>query len=271
MKGKGNSPKVRIDTNTQTVKDKDLHQSYPISKRGLIVSHLVKQYGDKSVVNDLSFEVQPGEVVGLLGPNGAGKTTAFYMVIGLIKPDSGSVIFNGEDISVFPMHERAKRGLGYLPQEPSIFRELTVEENIIVVLELMGLEGEELQKRLEELLGELHLTPLRSKKGATLSGGERRRLEITRALATQPSCLMLDEPFANIDPIAIADLKAMITLLKNKGISILITDHNAREIISIADKSYLIADGKVIFAGSVEELVKNEEAKIRYFGQEFFQ
>ena len=239
--------------------------------RGLAVSRLVKHYGDKAVVNDLSFEVKPGEVVGLLGPNGAGKTTAFYMVIGLIKPDSGNVFFNGEDISRLPMHERAKKGLGYLAQEASIFRELTVEENIVTVLELMGLEGEAIKIRLQELLGELSLTHLAQKKGATLSGGERRRLEITRALATSPSCLMLDEPFANIDPIAIADLKAMITHLKNKGISVLITDHNAREIISIVDKSYLIADGRVIFAGSVEELVQNEEAKTRYFGREFFQ
>ncbi len=242
---------------------------YPEGSTGLRVVDLYKFYGEKAVVNGLSFDVLPGEVVGLLGPNGAGKTTAFYMVIGLIKPDKGSVFFHGEDISLLPMHERAQRGIGYLAQEPSIFKDLTVEENIITVLELLGLDGDIMISRSHELLNELGLLPLAKKKASALSGGERRRLEITRALATHPKCLMLDEPFANIDPIAISDLKSMIGHLKRKGISILITDHNAREIISIVDKSYLIADGKVLFSGNVDQLLQHEESKKRYFGADF--
>lgn len=236
---------------------------------GLIVKNLVKSYGARPVVNGMSLEVRPGEIVGLLGPNGAGKTTAFYMMIGLIAPDAGSVLFNGSDITTWPIHRRAEMGLGYLAQEPSIFRELTVEENILCILELLPGSLDERTKRLEVLLGELHLQGLRKKKAMTLSGGERRRLEITRALVTNPTCLMLDEPFANIDPIAIQDVKQIIKILAKKGIGILITDHNAREIFSVVDRSYLVAEGKVLLSGTVDELVTNEHARHTYFGEQF--
>ncbi|MGR3951559.1 MAG: LPS export ABC transporter ATP-binding protein [Chlamydia sp.] len=236
---------------------------------GLAVRDLYKSYDGRPVVNGVSFDVVPGEVIGLLGPNGAGKTTAFYMVIGLIKPDKGAVYFNGEDISSLPMHERARRGIGYLPQEPSVFKDLSVEENMFSVLEFLGLDGSAMQKQSDSLMQELGIFSLAKKKAGALSGGERRRLEIARSLAVSPKCLMLDEPFANIDPIAISDVKSMISHLKKRGISILITDHNAREIISIVDKSYLIADGKVIFSGSVETLLQHEESKRRYFGSDF--
>lgn len=247
----------------------DTHSKKNAYQKGLVVSNLYKTYGGRRVVDGVSLEVLPGQVVGLLGPNGAGKTTAFYMVIGLIKPDSGEVFFHGEDVSHMPMHERASRGLGYLAQEPSVFKDLTVEENIITVLELIGADDDEIEKRLPTLLAELGLTALKKKKASGLSGGERRRLEITRALATNPKCLMLDEPFANIDPIAIHDLKMMIGHLKKKGISILITDHNAREIISIVDTAYLVADGKVLFSGTTDELLNHTEARKRYFGANF--
>ncbi|MGC1879294.1 MAG: LPS export ABC transporter ATP-binding protein [Rhabdochlamydiaceae bacterium] len=235
----------------------------------LKADNLVKAYGGKSVVNGLSLQVGKGEVVGLLGPNGAGKTTAFYMTIGLIKPDSGEVYFNGEKVTHFPIDKRAKMGMGYLAQEPSVFRQLTVEDNLTCILETLNLSREERKIRLQTLLGELHLTPLAKKKASSLSGGERRRLEITRALIIQPSLLLLDEPFANIDPLAVNDVKTMIRHLKGKGISVLITDHNAREIFSIVDRSYLIRDGKVLLSGTVHELLENPEARSSYFGENF--
>jgi lipopolysaccharide export system ATP-binding protein len=235
----------------------------------LKVDHLVKTYGGKPVVNGLSFEVNPGEVVGLLGPNGAGKTTAFYMTIGLIQPDSGQVLFHSQVITPLPIHQRAKMGMGYLAQEPSVFGALTVEENLLCILETLELSPQERTQRLELLLSELHLTPLAKKKARSLSGGERRRLEITRALITNPSLLLLDEPFANIDPLAVADVKTLIRHLKSKGISVLITDHNAREIFSIVDRSYLMRDGKVLMSGSVEELLESKEARTAYFGDDF--
>jgi len=235
----------------------------------LEVKNLKKSYGGKAVVNGLSFEVQPGEVVGLLGPNGAGKTTAFYMTVGLIHPDQGDVLFKGKNVTEIPVHKRAKMGLGYLAQEPSVFRSLTVEENILCILETLSLPKIETKKRLEELLQELHLEHLRKKKASALSGGERRRLEITRALVTQPSLLLLDEPFANIDPLAVADVKHLIRILKQKQISVLITDHNAREIFNIVDRSYLIQHGKVLLSGTVDELLGNAEARRTYFGEDF--
>jgi len=235
----------------------------------LKVQNMTKSYGDKSVVSGLSFQVREGEVVGLLGPNGAGKTTAFYMTIGLIKPASGTVYFKNRDVTNLPMHERARLGMGYLAQEPSIFRQMTVEENILCILETLPLSNEERKAKLQELLAELHLEKLKNHKAVSLSGGERRRLEITRALVTQPSLLLLDEPFANIDPLAVIDVKKMIQHLKQKGISILITDHNAREIFSIADRSYLIQEGKVMLSGSVNELLENKEARSSYFGEDF--
>ncbi len=235
----------------------------------LQVKNLVKKYSGRSVVNGLSFEVGQGEIVGLLGPNGAGKTTAFYITVGLIKPDQGQVFFDDTDITKFPMHKRARMGMGYLAQEPSIFRNLTVEENILCILESFSLTKSQQKQRLEELLSELNLTSLAKKKAVTLSGGERRRLEITRALVTNPSFLMLDEPFANIDPISVDEVKQMIRHLSKKGISILITDHNAREIFSVVHRSYLVRDGKVMLSGTVDELVNNEEARRTYLGLEF--
>ena len=235
----------------------------------LEVKNIVKKYGGRSVVNGLSFCVKPGEIVGLLGPNGAGKTTAFYTTVGLIAPDEGSILFNGQDVTNQPIHKRAKMGLGYLAQEPSIFRTLSVEENILCILETMPLNRKEQMTRLGELLAELHLTHLRKKRSSTLSGGERRRLEITRALVTNPSLILLDEPFANIDPIAIQDLKQLILMLKAKGISVLITDHNAREIFAIVERSYLIQEGKVFLEGTVDQLLANLEARNNYFGANF--
>lgn len=236
---------------------------------GLIVENLEKAYSGRMVVNGLSLRVGPGEIVGLLGPNGAGKTTAFYMIIGLIRPDSGQVLFNDVNITSYPIDKRARMGLGYLAQEPSVFRELSVEDNIMCILETLSLTSDERQSRLTELLAELHLQGLAKKKANTLSGGERRRLEITRALVTNPSCLMLDEPFANIDPIAIQEVKHIVKILAKKNIGILITDHNAREIFSVVDRSYLVSDGKVLLSGTVEELVSNEHARHTYFGEHF--
>jgi lipopolysaccharide export system ATP-binding protein len=235
----------------------------------LEVKDLVKSYGGRRVVNELSFQVKQGEIVGLLGPNGAGKTTAFYMTVGLIRPESGRVIFKGNDVTRSPMHQRARMGMGYLAQEPSVFRSLTVEQNVLCILENLKLSKAERKRRLEELLEELHLTRLAKKTAVSLSGGERRRLEITRALVTQPTCLMLDEPFANIDPISVQEVKELIRHLSSKGISILITDHNAREIFTVVDRSYLVAEGKVMISGTVDQLINNEEAKRTYLGADF--
>ena len=235
----------------------------------LEVKSLVKGFGGRKVVDGLSFEVAEGEVVGLLGPNGAGKTTAFYMTVGLISPDSGQVCFRGVDVTRYPMHRRAAMGMGYLAQEPSIFRSLTVEQNIIAVLESRPLSRSQRRSRLEELLAELNLEKLAKKPAASLSGGERRRLEITRALVTEPTCLMLDEPFANIDPLAIHDVKQMVRHLVKRGIAILITDHNAREIFSLVDRSYLVRGGCVLRSGTVEELINDEEVRRSYLGEGF--
>ncbi len=235
----------------------------------LEAQNLKKQYKDKWAVQDLSFKINEGEVVGLLGPNGAGKTTAFYMTIGLLRPDEGKVFFKKQDITLEPIHIRARMGIGYLAQEPSIFRSLTVEENLLCILETLPLTKEKRFEKLDTFLDELHLKELRKKRAISLSGGERRRLEITRALITSPSLLLLDEPFANIDPIAIQDVKKLIRHLKSKGISILITDHNAREIFSIVDRSYLIQEGKVLLEGSTETLLSNQKAIDVYFGSDF--
>lgn len=235
----------------------------------LDVKNLSKSYGGRSVVNGLSFHVKQGEIVGLLGPNGAGKTTSFYMTVGLIKPDGGQVFFNNEDITNSPMHMRARMGMGYLAQEPSVFRYLTVEDNIMCILECLPISKAERKVRLEQLLQELHLEKLAKKKAIALSGGERRRLEITRALVTNPTLLMLDEPFANIDPISVQEVKQMVSHLAEKNIGILITDHNAREIFSIVNRSYLVSEGKVMLSGSVDDLVNNEEARRTYLGQNF--
>lgn len=235
----------------------------------LEVKNLIKVYGGKAVVNGLNFYIAPGEVVGLLGPNGAGKTTAFYITIGLIHPDQGQVFFQDEDVTNMPLHNRAKMGMGYLAQEPSIFRNLTVEQNILAILETLPITKAERKKRLEELLYELHLENMAKKRASTLSGGERRRLEITRSLVTSPSLLLLDEPFANIDPITVNDVKQMIRHLKAKNISVLITDHNAREISSVVDRSYLIQEGRVTMSGTIDELLGSKEARLTYFGEDF--
>ncbi len=235
----------------------------------LKVKHLKKHYRGAPVVNDLSFSVGTGEVVGLLGPNGAGKTTAFYMVMGLIKPDEGSVTFDEKDITHKSVARRARMGMGYLAQEPSVFRNLTVEDNIRCILQTLPLTKSEGKARLKELICELNLERVADKKACLLSGGERRRLEITRALVTHPRLLLLDEPFANIDPITIYDVKEMIRFLKERGISVLITDHNAREIASIVDYSFLIQGGRVTDKGTINELLTNADAKATYFGQNF--
>lgn len=235
----------------------------------LEVKGLYKTYGGRAVVNDLSFNVKKGEVVGLLGANGAGKTTAFYMTIGLIAAEKGSVFFQGEDVTHLPMEQRALKGMGYLAQEPSIFRGLSVEDNIMCVLERLDLTKKQRDEKLEEHLKELHLEKLRKKSAVALSGGERRRLEITRALVTNPSFLLLDEPFANIDPISIEEVKSLIKVLSGKSISVLITDHNAREIFSIVDRSYLVFEGKAICSGTKEELINNRDVRLLYLGESF--
>jgi len=235
----------------------------------LKVKDLSKSYSGKKVINGLSFNVRAGQVVGLLGPNGAGKTTAFYMAIGLIQPDSGSVFFNDSDVTASPVHTRAQMGMGYLAQEPSIFRQLTVEQNILCILETLPITRQERKRRLEELLEELHLTPHAKKRATTLSGGERRRLEITRSLVTNPRLLLLDEPFANIDPLTIYDVKQMIRHLTSKNISVLITDHNAREVSSIVDHSYLIQEGRVTHSGTIADLLTSKDARSTYFGEDF--
>ncbi|MDN3509026.1 MAG: LPS export ABC transporter ATP-binding protein [Candidatus Neptunochlamydia sp.] len=235
----------------------------------LKVKNLSKSYSGKRIVNGLSFSVREGQVVGLLGPNGAGKTTAFYMTIGLIKPDSGSVHFKDQEITTSPVYLRAQMGMGYLAQEPSIFRNLTVEQNILCILETLPISRQEGKRRLEELLEELHLTSLAKKRATTLSGGERRRLEITRSLVTSPHLLLLDEPFANIDPLTIYDVKLMIRYLTSKNISVLITDHNAREVSSIVDHSYLIQEGRVTHSGTIADLLGSKDARSTYFGEDF--
>lgn len=238
-------------------------------KKILEVRDLVKAYSGRKVVDGLSFQIHEGEIIGLLGPNGAGKTTAFYITMGLIKPDNGKVLFRENDITHWPIHRRAKCGMGYLAQEPSVFRTLTVEENILSILETLPLTRKERKTRLEQLLEELNLTGFAKKMAVSLSGGERRRLEITRALVTNPSCLMLDEPFANIDPISVEEVKAWVRLLAQRGISVLITDHNAREIFSLVDRSYLIYEGKVLRSGKVAELVADPIVRQRYLGDHF--
>ncbi len=238
-------------------------------KKCLEVEGLIKSYGGRKVVDGLNFYVGEGEIVGLLGPNGAGKTTAFYMTVGLIRPDQGKVLFNEDDVTLAPIHKRARMGMGYLAQEPSVFRSLTVEQNVQCILECLDLTPVRRKERMQELLHELHLDHLMSKKAAALSGGERRRLEIARALATEPTFLMLDEPFANIDPISVQEVKEMVRHLSQKNISILITDHNAREIFSVVDRSYLIQEGKVLMSGTVDELVNHDEARRTYLGENF--
>lgn len=235
----------------------------------LEVKDLVKIYNGRSVVNGLSLTVGRSEIVGLLGPNGAGKTTSFYMAVGIVKPDRGSIFFDQEDITVKPIHERCRLGMGYLAQEPSIFRKLSVEENIMAVLETLDIGPKERRRRLESLLEELNIAHLAKSKAYTLSGGERRRLEITRALVTNPSFLLLDEPFSGIDPIVVAEAQEIIKDLKKRGLGILLTDHNVRETLSIVDRAYLVAEGRIMIAGTAQDLINDPKARKVYLGEKF--
>lgn len=231
--------------------------------------NLVKRYGARTVVDNSNIEVNQGEIVGLLGPNGAGKTTSFYMVVGLIKPDSGTVYLNNEDITKLPMYKRAQLGIGYLPQEASVFRKLSVEDNILAVLQMTQLTPTQQKDKLESLLQEFRLTHVRKSNGDVLSGGERRRTEIARALAVDPKFILLDEPFAGIDPIAVEDIQGIVARLKFKNIGILITDHNVNETLSICDRAYLMFSGKLLKSGSAEELAADEEVRRLYLGRNF--
>ena len=237
--------------------------------RGLEVRSIAKSYDRRAVLHDVSLHVERGEVVGLLGPNGAGKTTSFYSVMGLVRPDAGRIFLDGRDITNLPMYRRAILGLGYLPQETSIFRGLTVEQNIISVLEVSEPDKAEREARLEQLLGEFGLTHLRESPAMALSGGERRRCEIARALAAEPSIMLLDEPFAGIDPISIADIRELVRELKQRDIGVLITDHNVRETLDIVDRACIIYDGQVLFAGTPEALVADQEVRRLYLGESF--
>jgi lipopolysaccharide export system ATP-binding protein len=230
---------------------------------------LVKMYGARTVVQDASIEVHQGEIVGLLGPNGAGKTTTFYMVVGFIRPRSGKVFLGDEEITDLPMYKRARNGIGYLPQEPSVFRKLSVEDNIRAILEMTHLEKEAQKEKLEELIEEFGLVKVRKSRGDTLSGGERRRTEIARALASDPKFILLDEPFAGIDPIAVEDIQSIVAKLKTKNIGILITDHNVQETLSITDRAYLMFEGRILRSGTAEELAADEMVRKVYLGKHF--
>jgi lipopolysaccharide export system ATP-binding protein len=230
---------------------------------------LTKEFKGKVVVNDVDLEINPAEIVGLLGPNGAGKTTIFYMIIGSIKPTSGKVYLGDEDITDYPMYKRARKGINYLPQETSIFRKLTVEENILAILETLDISKEERKERLEALLDELKIAHLAKNMAYSLSGGERRRVEITRALVTSPSFILLDEPFAGIDPIAVADIQNIILQLKQKGIGVILTDHNVRETLGVCDRAYIINEGKIIEMGSPAKISTSKKAREIYLGDKF--
>ena len=236
----------------------------------LLQTHqLVKSYNGRVVVRNVALTVRRGEIVGLLGPNGAGKTTTFYMIVGLIRPDEGQIIFDEQDITHLPMYRRVRRGIGYLSQEPSVFQKLTVEENIMAVLETLRIPLRVRRRRLEALLLELNISHLAKNKAYTLSGGERRRLEITRALVTNPLFILLDEPFSGVDPIAVAECQQIIYELKSKGLGILLTDHNVRETLTVTDRAYLMADGEVLMTGSAQDLLENPKARKIYLGEKF--
>ncbi len=236
---------------------------------GLEAQHIGKRYGGRPVVRDVSLKLQRSEAVGLLGPNGAGKTTCFYMITGLVRPDVGQIMLDGEDITRLPMYRRARLGIGYLPQEASIFRGMTVEQNILSVLEITERDPGNRQAMLDELLAEFSITHLRQAEGITLSGGERRRVEIARALASKPSFMLLDEPLAGIDPIAVDEVRNLVKHLKDRGIGVLITDHNVREMLETVDRAYIMHDGSVLMEGTPQEIVKNEEVRRVYLGERF--
>ncbi len=237
--------------------------------RGLGCDGLVKVYGKRRVVSDVSINVKRGEVVGLLGPNGAGKTTSFYMIVGMIKPDGGTVYLDGHDVTRLPMYRRARKGIGYLPQEASIFRKLTVEDNLKAILETLKISKAEREERLESLLMELGIEHLRKSYGYQLSGGERRRVEVTRSLVTEPSFMLLDEPFAGIDPIALADLQGIVLKLRERGLGVLITDHNVRETLSITDRAYIMYEGSIKRSGTADDLASDPEVRKIYLGEAF--
>lgn len=254
------TPSAKLDFNGQP----------PISlAKALIADGLRKSYRRRLVVNNVSIAVQPGEVVGLLGPNGAGKTTTFYMVVGLERPDDGRILLGEQDITQLPMHKRASAGLGYLPQEASVFRKLTVEQNILAILQYVKMTNAERRARLEELIEEFHLSHVRRSKGYMLSGGERRRTEIARCLTTNPRFVLLDEPFAGIDPIAIDDLQKVVLHLRDKGIGVLITDHNVRETLSIVERAYIISEGQIFRSGTPQDLTEDAEVRRVYLGEKF--
>jgi lipopolysaccharide export system ATP-binding protein len=232
----------------------------------LSAAGLRKTYSRRPVVNDVAIELAQGEIVGLLGPNGAGKTTTFYLITGLIRPDRGNILLDGVDITGLPMYKRVRKGLGYLPQEPSIFRRMTVEQNVLAILEVLKLSRTERLRRLDAMLADLGLTPLRHARAYTLSGGERRRLEITRALATEPKFMLLDEPFAGVDPIAVHDIQTIVASLRTRGLGVLITDHNVEQTLEIVDRAYIMHEGAVQAAGSVRELVWNDRVAELYLG-----
>ena len=236
---------------------------------GLIAQGLRKRFRNRVVVDRVSLDIQRGEVVGLLGPNGAGKTTSFYMIVGLLRADGGRIYLEGQEVTDLPMYKRCRLGMGYLPQESSVFRKLTVEENLLAILETLDLSQEERRERLKELLAELDLTRLARHRAHTLSGGERRRLEITRALVTNPRYLLLDEPFTGVDPIAIGDIQEIVGRLKERGIGVLITDHNVRETLGICDRAYIINEGAVLASGHPEEIVYNDSVRRVYLGENF--
>ncbi len=236
---------------------------------GLVAHGLVKWFKHRKVVDQVSLDIQRGEIVGLLGPNGAGKTTSFHMMVGLLNPDGGRIFLEGEEITKLPMYQRCRLGIGYLPQESSIFRKLTVEENLLAILETLEISAGERRSRARELLAELDLTSLAPYPAYTLSGGERRRLEITRALVTAPRYLLLDEPFTGIDPIAIGDIQEIVGRLRERGIGILITDHNVRETLAITDRAYLVYGGKILLAGTASEIAANPRAREIYLGERF--
>lgn len=241
-----------------------------MTNRVLSASHLAKSYKKRRIIDDVSLNVSSGEIVGLLGPNGAGKTTCFYMMVGLVPADQGEISLNGENITHLPMHSRAQRGLGYLPQEASVFRKLSVRNNILAILETrQDLSGHQRKQRAEELMQEFHITHIADSLGMSLSGGERRRVEIARALASEPQFILLDEPFAGVDPISVSDIKQIIHHLQAKNIGILITDHNVRETLSICERAYIVGEGHIIAEGTAEEIVHDPKVRKLYLGQDF--
>lgn len=247
-----------------------MHNAVPTTRQILKVEHLAKNYNKRWVVKDVSLSIESGQIVGLLGPNGAGKTTSFYMVVGLVRMDKGSIYLDNMDLSHLAMHERARKGIGYLPQEASIFRKLTVSENIMAILETRkDLSKAQQQQRLEELLNDFKITHIRNSLGMSLSGGERRRAEIARALASDPKFMLLDEPFAGVDPISVSDIKDVVTTLTQRGIGVLITDHNVRETLAICEKAYIVSEGSVIAEGTANDILANEQVRKVYLGDDF--